>query len=76
MHDAPQPWFFWAPSDIIRYTTEELLCIAAQYAIGKEAVEPLPILGGREAFPTAAKRCRPTPPSKVPRAVRRSESHD
>jgi hypothetical protein len=48
MHDAQQSPPFQAPNDIVWYTTEEQLSIAAQHAISKETIGPLPILGCTE----------------------------
>jgi hypothetical protein len=49
VHVSQQPPPFWTPNDVVRYNTEELLSITAQYATNKEAARPLPIPGGREA---------------------------
>jgi hypothetical protein len=49
VHHALEPLHFRAPNDIVRYTTDELLDIAAQYDTNEEAAGPLPILGGRDA---------------------------
>jgi hypothetical protein len=55
MHGIQQLPPFLAPNDIIRYTLEELLSIAAQYTTNKEVAGPLPVLGGREAVPGNSK---------------------
>jgi hypothetical protein len=36
MHNAQQPLYFCAPNDVIRYTIEELLDIATQYATSED----------------------------------------
>jgi hypothetical protein len=51
MRDAQQLSHFRAPNDIIRYTTEELLNITAQYVASEEAVGPLPIPSSKETVP-------------------------
>jgi hypothetical protein len=38
-----------------RYTTKEMLYLAAQYATSREATRPLPILGGMETTPSSSK---------------------
>jgi hypothetical protein len=38
MCDARHPQCFWAPNGVVRYTTEDLLDIAAQYASCEVAV--------------------------------------
>jgi hypothetical protein len=55
VHDAQQQPPFWAPNDIFRYTTEELLGITTQYATSKEACERIPVQGSREAVPDSNK---------------------
>jgi hypothetical protein len=51
VHDVQQPPCFLASNDIVRYTTRELLDVAAQYTTNKEASSPLPVPGEREAIP-------------------------
>jgi hypothetical protein len=43
MSDAQQPLHFWAPNNVVRYTTKELLIIVAQYTTKGKAVVPLSI---------------------------------
>jgi hypothetical protein len=43
VHDVQHPQCFWASNDVIGYTTEELLNIAAPYTTNKEVARPLPI---------------------------------
>jgi hypothetical protein len=55
MRNTQQSLPFWAPNDVVWYTTNEQLSIAAQHAISKETIRPLPILGGREVVPDSGK---------------------
>jgi hypothetical protein len=55
VHDARQPPRFWAPNNIVRYTTEEVLDIAAQYTTDEEAARALLVSGGREAIPGSSR---------------------
>jgi hypothetical protein len=48
VRDVQQPPYFRAPNDVVRYTTEELLDIAAQYAANEEVAGTPPIPGGRK----------------------------
>jgi hypothetical protein len=41
--------------NIFSYTTMELLSLTTQHATSKEAVGPLPVLGGRETAPDSSK---------------------
>jgi hypothetical protein len=43
VHYAQQLSSFWAPDDVVRYTTEELLVIAGQYTIIEEVIDPHPV---------------------------------
>jgi hypothetical protein len=49
--DARKLLFFCARNDVVRYTTKELLDIAAQCTTNEEVVGSLLVLGGREVAP-------------------------
>jgi hypothetical protein len=55
VHDTQQPPPYQAPSDIFRYTTEELRSIAAQYATGNETMKLCPTPSSREATSSSSK---------------------
>jgi hypothetical protein len=55
VRNAQQLMPFWAPNDIIRYTTKGLLDIAAQHATMEEVDRPPPVLGNRGAVPGSSK---------------------
>jgi hypothetical protein len=78
VRDTWLPSCFWTPNDVIRYTTEELLDITAQYASNEEAAGlSLSQATGKRSL-ASAERCHPMSPSqaprRVPRVVKRGES--